>query len=266
MTSIYAAVILDGGRLQNVLAQQDKKQQYQQFAFQKTSSHKDGNNIMHVYGLVKNISNKAFKNVIVKASFYDSSSRLINDFKRSADLRTINPGEISPFEILYIDTKTVNDVKNYTLSASGEETQIKTRALRIVSNSSKIDTILGIYYIRGRILNEGSEGTTNSMILAPLYDKNGNVILVGRAQTEPVNISSHSQAAFDLPVTAAPQIFNAKRYSLLADSDQYVTIPEFPLVPSSFFSIISTAPLLLLFLMLSVVVVITRIKNNQLNY
>ena len=259
MTSISATAILDGGQLQNVLAQQDKKQQYQQFAFQKTSSYKDGNNIMHVYGLVINIANKAFKNVIVKASFYDSSSRLLNDFQRSADLRTINPGEISPFEILYIDTKTVNYVKNYTLSASGEETQIKTRALRIATNSSKIDTILGIYYIRGRVLNEGSEGTTNSMIIAPLYDKNGNVILVGRAQTEPVNISSHSQAAFDLPVTAAPQIFKVKRYSLLADSDQYVTIPEFPLAPS-LFSIISTAPVLLLFLMLSVVVVVSRIK------
>jgi hypothetical protein len=97
------------------------------------------------------------------------------------------------------------------------------------------------------------------MIIAPLYDKNGNVILVGRAQTEPVNISSHSQAAFDLPVTAAPQIFKVKRYSLLADSDQYVTIPEFPLAPS-LFSIISTAPVLLLFLMLSVVVVVSRIK------
>jgi hypothetical protein len=99
------------------------------------------------------------------------------------------------------------------------------------------------------------------MIIAPLYDKNGNVILVGRAQTEPVNISSHSQAAFDLPVTAAPQIFKVKRYSLLADSDQYVTIPEFPLVPSSLFSIIYTPPVLLLFLMLLVIVVFTRLKT-----
>ena len=267
MVSFYTIVVLNGVELlQNVLAQQDKKQQYLQFVFQKTSSYTDGNNIMHVYGLVKNISNKASKNVIVKASFYDSSRTLINEFQRSADLRTINPGEISPFEILYIDTKTVSNVKNYTLSASGEETPIKTRALRITSNSSKIDTVLGIYSISGRVVNEGSEGTTNSMIIAPLYDKNGNVILVGRAQTEPVNISSHSQAAFYLPVTAAPQTFKVKGYSLLADSDQYVTIPEFPLLPSSLFSIIPTAAMLLLFLMLSIVVVITRLKKNQINY
>jgi hypothetical protein len=267
MASTSTAVVLNGvGRPQSVSAQQVKKQHYQQFTFQKTSSYMDGNNIMHIYGLVKNISDKAFKNVIVKALFYDSNIKLINEFQRSADLRTINPGEISPFEILYIDTKTVDDVKNYTLSASGEETQIKTRALRIVSNNSKVDTVLGIYYIRGRVVNEGSEGTTNSMIIAPLYDKNGNVILVGRAQTEPVNISSHSQAAFDIPVTAAPQIFKVKKYSLLADSDQYVTIPEFPSLSSSLFSIIPTAPVLLLFLVLSVVVMVTRLNNNRINH
>jgi hypothetical protein len=267
--SIVTAVIFDGlGLVQNVLAQQEKKQQqqqYQQFAIQKTSSHIDENNIIHVYGLVKNTLNKAFKNIVVKASFYNSGGQMINEFQRSTDLRTINPGETSPFEILYIDTKTVNDVKNYTLSASGEEAQTKTRALRIVSNSSKLDTILGIYYIRGRVVNEGSEGTTNSMIIAPLYDKNGDVILVGRAQTEPVNISSHSEAAFDLPVTAAPQIFRVKGYSLLADSDQYVTIPEFPLLASSLFYFTPSPPVLLLLLMLSAVVAITRIKNNQIN-
>lgn len=266
--SIVTAVISDGLALvQNVLAQHEKKQQqqYQQFAIQKTSSHIDENNIIHVYGLVKNTSNKAFKNIIVKASFYNSSGQMINEFQRSADLRTINPGETSPFEILYLDTKTVNDVKNYTLSASGEEAQTKARALRIVSNSSKLDTILGIYYIRGRVVNEGSEGTTNSMIIAPLYDKNGDVILVGRAQTEPVNISSHSEAAFDLPVTAAPQIFRVKGYSLLADSDQFVTIPEFPLLASSLFYFTPSPPVLLLLLMLSAVVAITRIKNSQMN-
>jgi hypothetical protein len=272
MYSVDTTVILIG---ENVLAQQQTQQQqqhqqYQQFTFQKTSSYIDGNNIMHVYGLLKNTSNKATKNVIVKASFYDSKGKLLNELQRAADLRTINPGEISPFEILYIDTKTVNDVKNYTLSATGHETQMKTKALRIISNSSKLDPVLGIYYIKGRVVNEGSADTTNSMIIAPLYDKNGNVILIGRAQTEPVNISSHSEAAFDLPVTEAPQVFKVKRYSLLVDSDQYVTIPEFPLpfTASSFFSpslfsfTAAATPAFLLFLMLSAVIVLTKLKNK----
>ena len=103
---------------------------------------------------------------------------------------------------------------------------MKARALRITSNSSKLD-LTGVYYVKGRVVNEGSEDTTNSMIIATLYDKDGKVAVVGRAQTEPVNISSHSEAAFDLPVTEALQTYKVKSYSLLADSDQYVVVPEF---------------------------------------
>ena len=228
LSSIPIIPIRDG----NVFARQVQSEpqqgqtQQQHFAIQKTSSFVDETNFMHVYGELKNTSNKAMKNVVVTALFYDSSGKLLNEFRRSSELRTVNPGEISPFEVLYIDTKTVNAVKNYTLSAAGQETEMKARALRITSNSSKLD-LTGVYYVKGRVVNEGSEDATNSVIIATLYDKDGKVAVVGRAQTEPVNISSHSEAAFDLPVTEALQTYKVKSYSLLADSDQYVVIPEF---------------------------------------
>ena len=228
LSSIPIIPIRDG----NVFARQVQSEpqqghtQQQHFAIQKTSSFVDETKFMHVYGELKNISNKAMKNVVVTALFYDSNGKLLNEFRRSSELRTVNPGEISPFEVLYIDSKTVNAIKNYTLSAAGQETEMKARALRITSNSSKLG-LTGVYYVKGRIVNEGSEDATNSMIIATLYDKDGKVAVVGRAQTEPVNISSHSEAAFDLPVTEALQTYKVKSYSLLADSDQYVVIPEF---------------------------------------
>ena len=222
----------------------------QQFTFQKTSSFIDETKIMHVYGEVKNISNKAMRNVVVKASFYDAYGKMINEFKRSSELRTINPGEISPFEILYIDTKSVDTVKNYTISAIGQETERKVRALRIASNNSRLD-LMGVYYIIGRVINEGSQDATNCMIIATLYDKDGRVITIGRAQTEPVNMSSYSESAFDLPVTEKLQTYKVKSYSLIADSDQYVTIPEF--------SQLETVSLLL-FLLFAVETAITKLK------
>jgi hypothetical protein len=206
--------------------QQPQTQPQSPFAFQKTSFFIDESNILHLNGEVKNISNKAMKNVIVKASFYDGSGNFLKVFKRSTDVRTVNPGEISPFEILYIDPDTAKTVKDYSLTAVGQETQNKTSALRIVSSNSKLD-LLGTYYIAGRIVNDGSQDATNSMIIASLHDKDGKVIVVGRAQTEPVNISSHSQAAFDIPVTESLQTYKVKSYSLIADSDQYVVVPEF---------------------------------------
>lgn len=238
------------GRDGAVLAQQKWKLNHQpqlQFAFQKASSFVDETNFMHVYGELKNLSNKAMKNVVVTASFYDSKGKLLNQFRRSSEVRTLNPGDVSPFEILYIDTKTVNDVKNYTLSATGQQTEMKARALRIISNSSKLD-LTGVYYIKGRVVNEGSEDATNSMIIATLYNKDGKVVVVGRGQTEPVNISSHSEAAFEFPVTEALQTYKVKSYSVLADSDQYVVVPEF-----SQSTIIG-----LLFLMVAIAVILNK--------
>ena len=44
---------------------QQGQTQQQHFAIQKTSSFVDETNLMHVYGELKNISNKAMKNVVV---------------------------------------------------------------------------------------------------------------------------------------------------------------------------------------------------------
>jgi len=197
------------------------------FIVQNTSSFIDENKIMHVYGQVKNMADKAMTNVVVKAFFYDGSGKLLNEFQRSCELRTINPSSLCPFEILYIDTKTVGNIKDFKLSAIGTPTNSsKPTALKIHSDNSKLD-ILGFYYINGRILNEGSLTATNSHAIATLYGKDGNVIAIARALAEPVNIAPNSQAAFGLAATQKLQTHKVKSYSLIADSDQYMSLPIF---------------------------------------
>jgi hypothetical protein len=195
------------------------------FIIQNTSSFIDRNKIIHVYGEVKNISDKAMTDVVVKALFYNANGKLLDEFQRSSELRTINPGGISPFEILDINTKTVNNVKDFKLSASGTAIEKnKPIVLKIQSDNSRLD-ILGFYYINGRILNGGPLTATDSSAIATLYDKDGKVIAIGRALAEPVNIGPDSQAAFGLAVTEKLQTYKIKSYSLLADSDQYASLP-----------------------------------------
>jgi hypothetical protein len=197
------------------------------FLIQKTSSFIDENKIMHVYGEVKNISYKAMTNVVAKALFYDANGKLLNEFQRSSELRTINPGGVSPFEILYINTKTVNSIKDFKLSAIGTPIErIKPTALKIHSDNSRLD-ILGFYYINGRILNGGLLTATDSSAIATLYDKYDKVIAIGRALAEPVNIAPDGQAAFGLAATEKLQTYKVKSYSLIADSDQYISLPVF---------------------------------------
>ena len=195
------------------------------FSIQKTSSYVDENKIMHVYGEVKNISDKAMTNVVAKALFYDANGKLLSQFQRSSELRTINPGGISPFEILYIDTKTVNSIKDFQLSATGTQIEkTKPTALKIHSDNSRLD-IIGFYYINGRIVNGGPLKATDSSAIATLYDKDDNVIGIGRALAEPVNIFPDGQAAFGLVATQKLQTYKIKSYSLIADSNQYVSLP-----------------------------------------
>ena len=180
----------------------------------------DESKLVHVFGEIKNNLNKAVTDIIVQASFYDIHHSLLNKFKRSTDIRTLNPGDISPFEILYYDSKTVDLIHDYTLSAIGQDTEVKPKALRIESYNSRID-ILGFYYVNGIISNKGSEPATNTLVIATMYDKNGNVISIGRAMSEPVNITSHSEAAFGIAITEKLQTYKVKEFSLSADSDQY---------------------------------------------
>lgn len=112
----------------------------------------DENRIMHVFGELKNIRNKSVTNVTIGATFFDSEGKIINEYKRSAELRTINPGFVSPFEILFIDQKNVNKIKDFKLNADGTEARTQPVDLQIKIDSSRQD-ILGFYYINGVIFN-----------------------------------------------------------------------------------------------------------------
>jgi hypothetical protein len=195
------------------------------FKIQNTSSFIDESLIMHIYGEIVNTSNRSLANVTAKGSFYDNNGKLLNEYQRDCELPTINPGGICPFEILYLDTKTTKAVKDFKLSAVGiPVAKGKPNALKVFSESSKLD-ISGFYYINGRILNEGSEPSTITTVVATVYDKDGKVIALGRALAEPVSISPENRASFGITVTEKKQTYKTNSYSLVAYSNQYLSPP-----------------------------------------
>jgi len=195
-----------------------------------TSSFIDENGIMHLYGDVKNLSNRSLANVLIKGSFYNNKGNLINEFDRSAELSIINPGGVSPFEILYIDSKTVNQIKDFKLSAGTTpgpvENRLKPVGLKVSPTSSRLD-LFGFYYINGGVSNIGSQNSTNTLIIATLYDKYGKVIAVGRGLAEPLNITAGDSAAFGLAVSEKLQTYKTAAYSIIADSKEFTSVPLF---------------------------------------
>ena len=184
----------------------------------------DENKIMHVLGELKNIGDKAMTNVTIGATFFDSEGKIINEYRRSAELRTINPDFVSPFEVLFIDQKTVDKVKDFKLYVNGTESGPSPVDLQIKVDSSRQD-ILGFYYINGVIFNSGPATANNSIAIATLYDPGGRVIAIGRGLAEPKDISSNSGASFGLAIVDKLQTHKGKSYSVVADSDAYVSNP-----------------------------------------
>jgi hypothetical protein len=185
----------------------------------------DENKIMHVLGEVKNIGGKAMTNVTIGATFFDSEDKIMNEYERSAELRTINPSFVSPFEILFLDQNTVDKVGDFKLYANG--TEVKTPSpvdLQIKVDSTRQD-IFGFYYINGVIFNSGNAIANNSIAIATLYDSDGRVISIGRGLAEPKDISRNSAASFGLAILDKLQTPKGNSYSVIADSDTYVSIP-----------------------------------------
>jgi hypothetical protein len=202
------------------------QQAYAEFSFSNQSSYVDESRIMHFLGEIRNESDAAVGNVLITVSFYDRAGNLLDEFPRAPALRVINPGESSPFEILYIDQKTVDMVANYTISATGQETEPKEKQLKIISSNSRLD-LLGTYYINAAARNEGQDTATNAIMIATLYDKDGRVVAIGKALAEAgpgsSNMTPGSRAPFGITVTDKLQTYKAASYSLIADSDQYVS-------------------------------------------
>ncbi|HEU4605451.1 MAG TPA: CFI-box-CTERM domain-containing protein [Nitrososphaera sp.] len=202
------------------------QQAYAEFSFHNQFSYVDETRILHVLGEIRNESDTAMRNVLIRASFYDSEGNLLDEFQRVPAMQVINPGESSPFEILYIDSQTAGDVANFTMSATGQVTGPKEKALTVIPSNSRLD-ILGTYYINAAARNEGQETADNAIMIATLYDSGGRVIAIGKALAEAgrgsSNITAGSQAPFGIAITQKLQTYKTAQYSLVVDSDQYVS-------------------------------------------
>jgi len=209
-----------------ILALPVVQQAHAEFSFSNQFSYVDETKILHVLGEIRNDSDAAMKNILITISFYDKRGNLLDEFQRAPALQVINPGDNSPFEIMYVDQQKVDMVANFTMSATGQETDQKEKQLKIVSSNSRLD-LLGTYYINAVAKNEGQETATNVILIAALYDKDDRVVALGNALAEAgpgsFNITFGSQAPFGITVNDKLQTYKTVQYSLVADSDQYMS-------------------------------------------
>jgi hypothetical protein len=182
----------------------------------------DQYNYKHLIGILQNNASKTVNNVIISANFFDKTNKSIGNFSKQSEITTINPREITPFDIL-IYNKDLNDkINKFSITVKYNFTNHKDEKIVMESSNSHIDIITGFYFIDGKIKNNGQLYSNNTTIIAITYDKNKDLAGVWKAQTEPYNIPPFTEASFSIPVTDKIQSYNILNYTLLVESNKYV--------------------------------------------
>lgn len=180
----------------------------------------DQYNYKHLLGLVQNIGNKTVNQVITTARFLDSDNKSIGNFSKQTDITTLNPNEITPFDILIFDKNIYNKIKDYVVNINFNFTKDKDKKLLIESNKSHLD-VNGFFFIDGKIKNIGQVYSNNTTVTSVTYNKNNELIGVWKAQTEPYSIPPSLEASFSIPITDKIQSFQISNYTLFAESDKF---------------------------------------------
>jgi hypothetical protein len=180
----------------------------------------DQYNYKHLLGLVENTENKTVNHVIITARFLDSSNKSIGNFSKQTEITTLNPKEITPFDILIFDKNIYDKIKEYVVNINFNFTKNKDKNLVIESNKSHLD-VNGFFFIDGKIRNLGQAYSNNTTVTSVTFNKNNELLGVWKAQTEPYSIPPLLQASFSIPITDKIQSFQISNYTLFAESDKF---------------------------------------------
>jgi hypothetical protein len=198
------------------------------FSFHNETKYVDESKILHIYGEIKNEStNNAMKNILITASFFDAKGVLLSTYQHAPKLRVINPGGSAPFDMVYLDSATVDKVASYSLSATGEPTQPVPTKLTLVSSNSRLD-VLGLYYLNVDVRNDGDQNATSPIAIATLYDSAGRVVAIGEAPLESESmvvedLAPGERGGSGIVVSERLQTYKTASYSIVADSVQYIS-------------------------------------------
>jgi len=180
---------------------------------------------IHIVGEIINESDKPINQVNIIAIFYSDGNSV---YQTSTENLTsiIMPGMNGIFDLIV--TENISSVDHYTLDVDYKVTQPKDQVIEITSSELSYGPVNNIA-IQGTVANNGEITANMIKIIATLYDRDGNVIAVSQARTEPDYLRASDESFFLIPILDKTQANKMVDYSLVAESEEYTAVPEFPL-------------------------------------
>ena len=180
---------------------------------------------LHIVGEIINESNKPINQVEVNAVFYHDGNAV---YHMSTENLTsiIMPEMKGVFDLTVIED--IGDIDHYTLDVSFKIAQPKEQVIEITSSKFTQGPVDNIS-IQGTVANNGEITANMVKVIATLYDRDGNVVAVSQANTKPDYLRANDESFFVVPIMDKIQADVIVDYSLVAESEEYTAVPEFPL-------------------------------------
>ncbi len=179
---------------------------------------------LHIVGEVINDSDKPLNQVNIFATIY-SDDKIIHQTNTETLTNVIMPGMKGVFDITM--TENIEGVDSYILDIDYKITHPKSQVIEITSSQlsyTQFDNLV----IQGTVANNGDATANMVKVIATLYDRDGNVIAVSQIRTEPDYLRANDETFFLIAIPGGDNTDNIVDYSLIAESEEYTAVPEFP--------------------------------------
>ncbi len=146
---------------------------------------------LHIVGEIKNNFNAPINQIKIDATLY-SNGILVDKIKTSPMLNTVMPEMKNPFDIIIVGD-IARDIDEYSLSVSYKITEPKSQVIDITTSDFSRDYFDNLV-ITGTVANRGEITANTIVVVATLYDKNGNVAAVSKTHVDPDYLRDNDEA------------------------------------------------------------------------
>ena len=181
--------------------------------------------VMHIVGEIINDSDKPLNQVSILATIY-SGNDIVHQTSGDTLTNLIMPGMKGVFDIMIFEN--VGQTNHYVLDLDYKVAQPKSQVIEITSSELIRDQFDNII-IQGTVVNNGDATANMVKVTATLYDRDGNVIAVSQDRTEPDYLRASGESFFIVAIQDKLQANKVVDYSVVAESEEYTAVPEFPL-------------------------------------
>lgn len=182
---------------------------------------------LHIVGEIHNNLESPLNQISVQAILYDENNQIIATKETNSLVNTIMPNMIGPFDFV-ITESSLKNTESYSLDLNYKVSPPKNQVIDITSSKLTRDNLDNLM-ITGTVANKGDITANTIAVIATLYDKEGNVAAVSRIHPEPDYLETDDEIFFLVTIPDKSQTTEIDDYLLVAESEEYAAVPEFPI-------------------------------------